>query len=55
MTDQLRIKEGIIELTVKHLGKDLTFVYPPTNLGNYAGTQREIEEAGFLQQLLLIF
>ena len=48
MTDQLRIKEGIIELTVKHLGKDLTFVYPPTSLGNYANTQRVIEEAGFL-------
>ena len=36
------------QLTVKHLGEDLTFVYPPTNPSNYAGTQREIEEAGFL-------
>ena len=36
------------QLTVKHLGKDLTFVYPPTSLGNYADTQRVIEEAGFL-------
>ena len=36
------------QLTVKHLGKDLTFVYPPTSLGNYANTQRVIEEAGFL-------
>ena len=47
MTDQLRVKERI-ELTVKHLGEDLTFVYPPTSLGNYANTQRVIEEAGFL-------
>src|SRR3989344_6665782 len=48
MTNQLRVKEGIIELTVKHLGEDLTFVYPPTNPSNYANTQRVIEEAGFL-------
>src|SRR3989338_2626200 len=47
MTDQLRVKERI-ELAVKHLGEDLTFVYPPTSLGNYANTQRVIEEAGFL-------
>ena len=46
MTDQLRVKGR--ELTVKHLGEDLTFVYPPTNLGNYAGTKRVIEEEGFL-------
>ena len=46
MTDQLRVKGR--ELTVKHLGEDLTFVYPPTSLGNYANTQRVIEEEGFL-------
>src|SRR3989344_7583830 len=46
MTDQLRIKGK--ELTVKHLGEDLTFVYPPTNPSNYSGTQRVIEEEGFL-------
>ena len=46
MTNQLRVKGK--ELTVKHLGEDLTFVYPPTNPSNYAGTQRVIEEAGFL-------
>jgi len=53
ITDQLRVKEGIIELTVKHLGEDLTFMYPffcpvtPMQVIEGFGSQREIEE-GFL-------
>src|SRR3989338_10437682 len=45
----LRIKEGRAELTVDHLGRDLTFIHPHFGPDTYANVGSQIEQAGLIR------
>jgi|SRR3989344_4873326 len=47
--EQLRIKEGRAELTVDHLGRDLTFIHPHFGPDTYANVGSQIEQAGLIR------
>src|SRR3989338_2088192 len=47
--EKLRIKEGRAELTVDHLGRDLTFIHPHFGPDTYANVGSQIEQAGLIR------